>query len=156
MEKTENGGPAFPRPAGPYVESERGVVHDGQPGMTMRDYFAAHAPTEIPDWFYEAGGVKTGNRGKPPEIPSWKDLPIHLQNFAKEWQLDPCQYDLTDIKSENLTDADMMRLDKFQSSVFEANENRIKWVREAREAVYISWRWYYADMMIAARNGEKD
>ena len=42
--ETEDGGPAFPRPA---TLHRNGTVHDaGHPGMPLRDYLAAHASEE--------------------------------------------------------------------------------------------------------------
>ncbi len=50
-----DGGPAFPRPASEFTGS--GTCPDGndpiraQNGMSLRDYFAAHAPHEPQFWF---------------------------------------------------------------------------------------------------------
>lgn len=49
MEPKDDGGPAFPVPA--FIDTSNGTLPDGdlvieaEPGMTLRDYFAAHAPT---------------------------------------------------------------------------------------------------------------
>jgi len=51
--KKPDGGPAFPRPASEYTKD--GSCADGnhaisaQTGMTLRDYFAAHAPITFQD-----------------------------------------------------------------------------------------------------------
>jgi hypothetical protein len=53
--KRNEGGPAFPCPR--YVNANGETFSlsefDGENGMSLRDYFAAHAP-EMPDWFRPA------------------------------------------------------------------------------------------------------
>lgn len=53
-EPINDGGPAFPVPA--VFDASRNQVlsslqFTGEGGMTLRDYFIAHAPTEVPTWF---------------------------------------------------------------------------------------------------------
>lgn len=57
MSGEKTGGPAFPLQYDPYVDHPvHGRVHrasigeDIQEGMTLRDYFAAHAPVAPDDW----------------------------------------------------------------------------------------------------------
>jgi len=45
MEKKDDGGPAFPCPVGEQA---------GWPGLSLRDYFIAHAPAEPQFWFEPA------------------------------------------------------------------------------------------------------
>ena len=45
MSKINDGGPAFPRPAGDFNGSRHG--NGAQTGMTLRDYFAAKAMQEM-------------------------------------------------------------------------------------------------------------
>jgi hypothetical protein len=44
----KTGGPAFPTPD---VYHTNGQIQYGEVGMSLRDYFIAHAPTEPPTWF---------------------------------------------------------------------------------------------------------
>ena len=47
---------AFPSSTKVFTESATGEIEELimlEKGMTLRDYFAAHAP-EVPKWFYEA------------------------------------------------------------------------------------------------------
>lgn len=60
----DNGGPAFPRPfskEGNFTDSK---IYRGQDGMSLRDYYAAHAPITLQDaiWAMQQVGetVKTG------------------------------------------------------------------------------------------------
>ena len=41
-DKIKDGGPAFPT-------TEEHGFNNGEPGMTLRDYFAAHAPIDVAD-----------------------------------------------------------------------------------------------------------
>lgn len=45
MTQTPRNPPAFPFDGGAFRSDE------GGPGMSLRDFFAAHAPSEIPAWF---------------------------------------------------------------------------------------------------------
>lgn len=46
MDKTDSSGPAFPFPT---YTSPNGVMHPGEGGMTLRDYFAAKAMQGLMD-----------------------------------------------------------------------------------------------------------
>lgn len=79
MTTTNDGGPAFPRPASEFTQS--GTLHDGndaipaQPGMTLRDYFAAHAL---------AGMLATYRSGYGPD----PDDPNFSSSFNRELAID--------------------------------------------------------------------
>lgn len=45
----DDGGPAFPRPFSRDDAGDFPVAIDGHAGMSLLDFFAAHAPEE-PDW----------------------------------------------------------------------------------------------------------
>jgi hypothetical protein len=55
-----NGGPAFPRPIGNngYTHVEDIDSNSEQEGMSLRDYFAAHAPKRPQSWFVPAMPLK--------------------------------------------------------------------------------------------------
>ncbi|MBR8344193.1 hypothetical protein [Burkholderia ambifaria] len=56
MDTTKStGGPAFPSTTKTYTADNGDTMHQGASGMTLRDYFAAHAP-EVPDDFDWAAG----------------------------------------------------------------------------------------------------
>lgn len=52
----KNGGPAFPRPESEHMHpdslNEGHYMEEAQTGMTLRDYFATHAPAQ-PTWNFE-------------------------------------------------------------------------------------------------------
>lgn len=72
MSKTDDGGPAFPG-----VETRHGKS-EGTPewfrvfsagGMTLRDYFATHAPSEPASWFVPKGIDRPAWSERGPKLP---------------------------------------------------------------------------------------
>ncbi|WP_175958455.1 hypothetical protein [Burkholderia sp. BCC0405] len=55
MNHIKNGGPAFPSTTKTYIADDGDTMHQGANGMSLRDYFAAHAP-DVPDDFGWADG----------------------------------------------------------------------------------------------------
>jgi hypothetical protein len=135
---------AFPRAASP----ENGCDYE-QDGMGLRDYFAAHAPSEIPEWFehdYEAEEI---------DAPQWSTLPLHLQQAARDWINDP-SFDLAEMLDADEYETDEYSKDYGALSAFETHwrEYRIKLsVRSATNKIarYVQWPWAYADLMLAER-----
>lgn len=132
----DDGGPAFARPlafVGDTSNAEVEVSPD-QPGMSLRDYFAAHAPTDIPDWFKHREPVKYY-----PDCPHWSTLPNEdHREIARSWIDDPC-YDLPD------------ELRWFQEKFEAYQDAAIAWREQDALERYIQWRWHYADAMLEAR-----
>lgn len=104
---------------------------------SLRDYFAARAPTEIPGWFnpkIDAPMIKT------PDPVDYVNADVNPKaeddrRMMEEWSRDPC-YDLPD------------HLSAFQRAWAEycsAMEWRNKSILENR---YFMWRYHYADMMM--------
>lgn len=93
-------GPAFPQDR---VDMYGTRTTEG--GMSMRDWFATHAP-ETPKWF--------------------KHEPSEPYPFIPEGA--------DEVTSERL------------------RVKRAAWIARQRLEKFIRWRWFYADMMLAARN----
>lgn len=100
--------------------------------ISRRDFFAAHAPAEIPDWFKHIEPEKTY-----PPMPDYKALDETHQELARQWQCDPC-FDLPE------------ELAWYGEKVIAHRAGREDWVDADRRARYIQWRWAYAGMMVAA------
>ena len=129
----DTGGPAFPFP----------VLHGSKApaGMSLRDYFAAHAP-EVPPWF------------------TWAALPQGL-NITDALRLQPGYSALTlaDLErlreSEHEGDLELVDLpDHLKPIAAAANQAaRDSWAarsaaEESRKAKrFFEWRWYYADQV---------
>lgn len=127
MSNKESGGPAFPIVG--RLEEVQTI------GATLRDYFAAHAPSEIPSWFDEYKEIKAPSKPTPPPHATPEQ-----RRTAAFWIGDPC-YDL---------EGDPI-LEQFQ-------RDYAAWVKKVHEvsrlnksARYIAWRWYFADQMLSAR-----
>lgn len=65
MSNVYDGGPAFPEPG--LSGLPNGEFIHGQPGMSLRAYFMAHAPAEPQSWFRP---VMAETRPTPPVIPA--------------------------------------------------------------------------------------
>ncbi len=130
--KKETGGSAYPRSV---VFNQHGDIYDhGSDGATMRDYFAALAPKEIPEWF-----VHEFNEPRPAILRPEEHLSEeHRKQYSGlgEW------LDRDEVAPEVLayTDADKKR-----------DDEREEWFRQKEQSRYLTWRWAYADAMLKAR-----
>ena len=116
----------------------------GHDGMTLLDFFASQAPTEIPAWF----DPEPLHDSKPQE-------PISVYQFAKDhdptgeyglystlsdWFRDPC-YDFSEGTMER----------KFQDIIENYWAEKAIWDNNNQIARYFKWRWYYAQQMLKER-----
>lgn len=114
--------------------------------MNAKAYFAAHAPTEIPEWFICKPSTP---KPEPPTIDLSNDTDNTLHNLAVDWKRDPC-YDLSEIDNKNITDADRAILRNYQNQ-WELYWGALNIWRDNRaQEVYFAWRWYYAERMCEA------
>lgn len=130
MTREQTGGPAHPVPP-------------GEAGMTLRDYFAANAPAEVPDWF---------EHRKPPrdfpEMPRWFEVfgDEKDKRVARDWLDDPC-FDLAD----HVSDPERGR--RFAGEVTASREGYAAWSLRDKAERYFQWRWHYAAAMLRTREG---
>lgn len=127
MSAADNGGQAFPRAAGMYANAVE--------GMTLRDYFAAHAPTEPQRWFLP---VMATERPKFPQaIPNPTEAEAEEFNGYGDW------LDLEDLKEPRAIDY-VKRRDEYdqQSKAWD--------VVFARELL-VQWPYAWADAMLKER-----
>lgn len=138
----DNNGPAFP--TGSYEFDGDGKVlpfqHDG---MTLREFFAAHAPAEPQPWFEPTM--------LPRPVPPADDLRSVLPDCtededreAQSWRRDPC-YDLC-TKSPRLAP-----YERAWEDYWRANH---AWSEEKKRQRYVQWPWAWADAVLAARGGK--
>lgn len=105
--------------------------------MNDRDYFAAHAPLPIPDWFK---GEPGNNMPLIPDVPaSW--------GAAQSAEF-------VDLKEGRglIVNAAPEVADFYARWLVAKNKQNV-WRDQMRERKYFAWRWYYADQMIASRRG---
>lgn len=132
MSTANNGGPAFPRPVryqkheyGRRQESIGWVAEGGEGGLTIRDYFMAHAPAEPQPWFNPVMAHK-----RPPD----------------NWQGDDGK------PYESARQAESECGDCY-SNVNEADQDA--WDAEHEKQRYIQWPAAWADAMLKAREAVK-
>lgn len=142
--------PAFPFdvevPAGsrwPDGSTEEKLTRHVAFGMTLRDWFATHAPTDIPDWFpwpQEPAIVNVADRWSIAQAdPRWKTLSLENRGRLHDWLRDGC-YDLDGAIAAIGHDVE----DKHRKLRAQADEV----ANERQRRRYIGWRWTYADMML--------
>lgn len=125
-------------------------------GMSLRDYFAAKSP-EIPDWFKTKYWRLHFN---PKAIrPKSMDEGLSLQNARlrgaiHEWwkAFNSANSDMPyELKSIGESEAERSYLEKWQAEYEEYSE-AVEDDRIANsEALFIAWRWHYADAMLKHR-----
>ena len=120
--KKNNGGPAFPK------------EYEGS-GMTLHDYFVAHAPAEPQPWFQ-------------PEMPK-KPMPLLMPNdFTPEERADYRSWQEERIDLEHMQYA---RSQEFAEADSERTEQRAAWDREREKQRWVQWPAAWADEQIALR-----
>lgn len=110
---------------------------EGSAGMSLREYFAAHAPDDIPEWFTHIKPEQDF-----PPMPDLSEISTDPKDphrkLALDWQRDPC-FDLWDQVPE---------LKWYADEVIAHREGRSAWEDANRRARYFQWRYAYADGMI--------
>lgn len=112
----------------------------------LRDYFAARAPAEIPEWFEH----------QPETVP-------HILPIYRALEMQPGYAQLSEDDKERarawLTDGSWDIDNESVATIAGSAGRAIDASREARESAerrneiarYFAWRWYYADAMLARR-----
>jgi hypothetical protein len=117
--------------------------------LTLRDYFAAQAPDDIPDWF-----VIDADEPLLPMVlstsaalnmqPGYADLSETLKKELREWMND-CSWELDEPNQSTIGRAALR-------AIKESADARDSERRARKERRYFAWRWYYADAMLALRS----
>lgn len=99
----------------------------------MREFFAAHAPQQIPDWFK---GERSG------DLPSVPDAPLGwgAAKSAEFLELKEGRLERAASSPEVMAFFDIWRV---------ARDAQAAWRDRQREKKYFAWRWHYADQMMA-------
>lgn len=120
MSAQDNGGPAFPHTL---------PGHQIEKGMTLRDYFIAHAPAEPQPWFQAV---------MPEPCPSYSSgaAPDHLRD---------------EIKKYNSEDGCGGYSEEAEAWMKNARIRYSAWVYEADKQRFLQWPAAWADAMLEAR-----
>lgn len=103
--------------------------------MTMRQYYAAHAPA-VPDWF------RLETDEKPPILPM---LP---EDFTTSERND------FELMKSSAPAPWSVRVSEFYDTWLAAKRELEAWRNQMRERKFFAWRWHYADMMTQSENGQ--
>lgn len=142
MSNRDLGGPAFPNVE---VSQHHFGQPDGYMGLSARDYFAARAPADIPDWFQIENDTpmpkRLDRRAALHEVAP--ELEVEVRNSILNWMSDPC------------FDMDVAARQEIGDRAFAAMENReaeiSAWLNRRQARRYFAWRWHYADQMLLER-----
>lgn len=104
-------------------------------GMTLRDYFIAHAPAEVPEWFLATMTWEC------PLVPAWNALTLDQRNAVE--QLDFYD-DERDFPGRAEAVAWVQKRD-------EATKGQQAWQAEFRRECTLQWPLYWADEMLKRR-----
>jgi hypothetical protein len=123
----KDGGPAYPH----VIVGDLGQTREVHEGMSMRQWYAAHAPA-VPEWF------RLKDDGDWPKVPSVPDEwgPVERGEFSM-------------IKDGSMLPA--AACDDVQVFWRRYEPARVRaeaWRQEMRQKKFFAWRWFYADMML--------
>ena len=128
MSRRDDGGPAFPLDTNTEVQ---GITSEG---MSLRDYYIAHAPAEPWPEFY-------------PELPARPVLP---NKFTMLNEADRRDWDNEILDDDETAGSDALR--QFAAAYRAALKAQNEWEDSMRLQRRIQWPAYWADQMIKARN----
>lgn len=101
-------------------------------GLTKREYFAAMAPTDIPDWFEHVPSKQDF-----PKVAEWSKIENENdRKLCQQWVHDGI-FELPE------------HLQWFSETFQKHNDAKKQWSRKNEEARYFQWRMFYADNIIA-------
>lgn len=126
MSKIEDGGPAFPM-LGKIVDGEW-ESYSQFTGMTLRDYFTAHAPAEPQPWFV-------------PTMPPAPDLTVWIGESGRKYDGENSATRSEEGLRGKVRPVNMMA--------------HCAWLNEQAKQRYVQWPAAWADAMLAARGEEK-
>jgi hypothetical protein len=143
--EVDDGGSAFPM-LPPKTEAYQ--TWPAHPGMTLRDYFAAHAPAVPQDWFTPVM----------PASPTCPALPAYggpwtreLIDRARLWLNDSAGADLIAFMPQTITDDQRAAVEAFESTSTEANAALKAWFGERKKQTYVQWPYAWADEQLKIR-----
>jgi hypothetical protein len=128
---------------------------DGAGGMTIRQYFAAHAPRYAEPWFQPLMPAA-------PERPNdamLAGLPEPVRGYATSWQSDR-SFDLsTDVPPDPhlaaLVDPHRETLAAYEAAWTRYTDESQAWQHELLRQRMAQWAWHWADMVLAAQGEQQ-
>lgn len=146
-------GPAFPSPGHSFTNREGITFQKGvQAGMTLLQWYAAHAPERVPEWYQCA-------LNELPQVPGASQavrLVIGERGLAEKFDLEAINGIANSLDDYEWADEDLYLPQDHPKSIAKAASDYIWALREQREQVvrenqglrYFHWRWHYAEVMV--------
>lgn len=135
MSNRDDGGQVFPVQ---FISQNQSTgettMHQSEPGLTLRDYFIAHAPVRPQGWF-------------DPVMPPKPEIPQPPSDLTEEEKLE--LDGLHDWLDEE--DIEHPRVLAFLAARKQANEALFKWRQDYDKQHCIQWPAAWADAMLKAR-----
>lgn len=136
--------PAFPLQSGQALGLDKN-------GLTKREYYAMHAPVEVPDWFKPKVeprpiGVKSmhqmfGNIS----THRYKDYFVGANGKKSHWDGEEDQF----FDPENEVPEEFKKeVEDHLASYLDYRERVELWTETYNREQYFQWRWYWADQML--------
>lgn len=126
----KDGGPAFP---------QKEPLTSDHPGMSMRQWYAAHAPA-VPEWFRLKDD---GDWPKVPAVPKeWGTVERAEFAMIKEGSLEVC--------------AACDDVQVFWHRYEPARARLEAWRDRMKARKFFAWRWFFADQMIASERRDQE
>jgi|GEM_PF-2903239 len=107
---------------------------EGYIGPSLKDYYAAHAPTEIPAWF-EGNNPDFEGEGSPLSSKEYEALSAEEKSLISAW-LEDGVWDLP------------THLEWFESQFKAHQQDKQEYLKDCKIGRYFQWRKYYAEQMM--------
>jgi hypothetical protein len=132
-----------------------------QGALTLRDYFAAHAPIEIPGWFSTWFRANYEPQPAAPSVDAWA-LTAVAREYAMRWAMDPRYSGASNELAEQFktrhrpgpgndhAPSDLLGLRSYQQAHEAWRKTLTRWENELYIDTLVSWRWTYAHAMCAS------
>ena len=154
MRDIDDGGPAFPTNT---ENAPNAGACFASPGMTLRDYFAAHAPIDVPSWFRQGkpACAKASIRALGLLTRSENCLAAEGIMYIEDLI---CLTETELLKFPNLGRTTLAEIKASLASRGFSLGQRTQDFRATsnEEGLLFAWRWYYADAMLRARSPRFD
>lgn len=108
-----------------------------------RDYFAAHAPAEIPDWFKHEPPPK-----QYPGVLNFEELSPELRDMARWFSEDDDNEAAWEYAAEKFSEEEIKQAATFGRQLAANRRGYIEFSRENTIARFFQWRKYYAETLL--------
>lgn len=138
-----DGGPAFPTSGDPAAKAQAegmGLHYSPPSGMTLRDYFIAHAPAEPQPWFVPV---------MPEECPALEYLNTKDLSAAELIEYEYLHEYFQSVKPSELKTE---KVRAYAERAYLAHKQQKAWVAEQAKQRCTQWPAAWADTQIAERN----